>query len=189
MGFPLLQKSAEMCVGRQIKVPGSYWKGRMSNEEANSQYLCTVREYHALHKWDAGGTPSQAMELQEMGVDGQGSRETGGSASDHVFFMKYPMPFLQHWYGTFPPALQDTTTTGTSDVSPPSVGPNLHADMAGESSSGGTRSKFPHLPPSKAVVFNYWTLVSDDLIAHGRNSGQYTATFKCNIEVAGKVWG
>ena len=68
MGFPLLQ----MCVGRQIKVLGSYWKGRMSNEESNSLYLCTVREYHALHKWDAGGTPSQAMELQEMGVDGQG---------------------------------------------------------------------------------------------------------------------
>jgi hypothetical protein len=44
----------------------------MSNEEANSLYLYTVHEYHALHKWDAGGTPSQAMELQEMGVDGQG---------------------------------------------------------------------------------------------------------------------
>ena len=67
----------------------------MSNEEANSLYKCTVREYHALHKWDAGGTPSQAMELQEMGVDGQGSRETGGSAADRIFFMKYPLPFLQ----------------------------------------------------------------------------------------------
>ena len=81
MGFPLLQKSAEMCVGRQIKVPGSYWKGHMSNEEANSLYLCTVRDYHALHKWDAGGTPSQAMELQEMGVDGQGLEE--------VYFVGY----------------------------------------------------------------------------------------------------
>ena len=74
MGFPLLQKAAEMCVGRQIKVLGFYWKGRMSNEEANSLYLCTVRDYHALHKWDTGGTPSQAMELQEMVVDGQGSQ-------------------------------------------------------------------------------------------------------------------
>jgi len=101
--------------------------------------------------------------------------------------MKYPMPFLQHWYGTFPPAQQDTPTTGTSDVSPPSVG--VDVDLTGESSSGGTQSKFPHLPPSKAVVFKYWTLVSDDLIPHGRNSGQYTATFKCNIEVAGKVCG
>jgi hypothetical protein len=103
------------------------------------------------------------MELQEMGVDGQGSRETGGSASDRIFFMKYPMSFLQHWYGTFPPLQQDTTTTGTSDVSPPSVG--VHADMTGESSSGDTQPKFPHLPPSKAVVFKYWTLVSDDHLA------------------------
>jgi hypothetical protein len=104
MGFPLLQKPGEMCVSRQIKVLGSYWKGRMSNEEANSLYLCIVHDYHVLHKWDAGGTPFQALELQEMGVDGQNSRETGGSASDRIFFMKYPIPFLQHWYGTFPPA-------------------------------------------------------------------------------------
>jgi hypothetical protein len=101
--------------------------------------------------------------------------------------MKHPMPFLQHWYGTFPPAQEDTTTTVTSDVSPPSVG--VHTDMASEISSGGTQSKFPHLPPRKAVVFKYCTLVSDDLISHVRNSGQDTATFKCNIEVVGKVCG
>ena len=94
MVFPLLQMPGEMCVGRRIKVLESYWKGRMSNEEVNSQYKCTVREYHALHKWDAGGTPSQAMEMQEMVVDGQGSRETGGSVSDRIFFMRYPMSFL-----------------------------------------------------------------------------------------------
>jgi hypothetical protein len=47
MGFPLLQKSTEMCVDTQIQVLGSYWTGSMSNEEANSLYKCTVREYHA----------------------------------------------------------------------------------------------------------------------------------------------
>jgi hypothetical protein len=73
-------------------------------------------------KWDTGGTPSQTMDLQEMVVDGQDNREIGGSSSNRIFFMKYRMPFLQHWYGTFPPTQQDTTTTGTSDVSPPSVG-------------------------------------------------------------------
>ena len=103
MGFPLLQKPTEMCVGRQIQVLGSYWTGHMSNEEVNSLYRCTVYEYHALHKWDTGGTPSQAMELQEMGVDGQDSRETGGSTADRIFFMKYPMSFFQHWYTTYPP--------------------------------------------------------------------------------------
>jgi hypothetical protein len=37
MGFPLLQKTGEMCGVRQVKVLGSYWKGFMSNEESNSQ--------------------------------------------------------------------------------------------------------------------------------------------------------
>jgi hypothetical protein len=75
----------------------------MSNEEANSLYKCTVCEYHVLHKCDAGGSPSQGMDLQEMGVDGQGSQENGGSTTDRIFFMKYPMSFLQHWYATYPP--------------------------------------------------------------------------------------
>ena len=69
MGFPLLQKTTEMCVDRQIQVLGSYWTGRMSNEEANSLYKCTVREYHVLYKWDTGGTLSQVMDLQEMDSD------------------------------------------------------------------------------------------------------------------------
>jgi hypothetical protein len=38
--------------------------------------------------------PSQVMELQEMGVDGQGRTEPGGSNDDKIFFMKYPYPFL-----------------------------------------------------------------------------------------------
>jgi hypothetical protein len=46
------------------------------------------------------------------------------------------------------------------------------------------------MPPRKAVVFNYYTLVSDDLISSGPNSGQYTVTFKCNIkDETGKVCG
>jgi hypothetical protein len=56
----------------------------MSNEETNSLYLCTVHDYHRLYRWDTGSTPSQAMELQEMVVDGQGNRETGGSSSDRT---------------------------------------------------------------------------------------------------------
>jgi hypothetical protein len=109
MGVPLLQKSTEMCVGRQIQVPGSYWTGHMSYEGENSLYKCTVREYHELHKWDGGGTPSQTMELQEIGVDGQDTRETGGSTTDHIFFMKYPMTFLQHWYATYSPPQANPT--------------------------------------------------------------------------------
>jgi hypothetical protein len=93
----------------------------------------------------------------------------------HIFY-EVPDAFLQHWYGTFPLTQQDKTNTVTSDVSPPSVG--VQTDMEGEISSGDTQSKFPHLSPRKAIVFKYCTLVSDDLIPHDRNSGQYTATFK-----------
>jgi hypothetical protein len=57
---------------------------------------------------------------------------------------------------------QDTKTTGTSVVFPSSVG--VDVDMSGEITSGVTDSNFPHMPPRKTVVFNYYTLVSDDLI-------------------------
>ena len=92
------------------------------------------------------------MELQEMGVDGQDSRETGGSSADRIFFMKYPMSFLQHWYSTYPPPQEDTTTTGSSVVSPSSA--DVDVDMTGDSISALTDSNFPHMPPRKAVVFN-----------------------------------
>ncbi len=149
VGFPLLQKPTEMCVDRQIQVFGSYWTGCMSNEEANSLYKYTVSESDALYKWDAGDTPSQVMDLQEMGVDGQDTRQTGGSVTDRIFFeMKYPLSFLQHWYTTYPPPQQDAPTTGS------------------------------YISPRKTVVFNYYTHVSDDLIISGLNSGQYTPSLK-----------
>ena len=40
MGFPLLQKPGEMCVGRQIGVSGKFWnfnRGRMSEEEEDGR--------------------------------------------------------------------------------------------------------------------------------------------------------
>ena len=66
----------------------------MREDEVNTLFQCTVRGFHTLHKWAGGGVPSQAMELQEVGVDGQGSTEPGGSNDDKIFFMKYPLPFL-----------------------------------------------------------------------------------------------
>ena len=54
--------------------------------------------------------------------------------------------------------------------------------MTGESTSGVTDSNFPQMPPRKTVVFSYCTVVSDDLITSGPHSGQYTVTFKYNIE-------
>ena len=100
--------------------------------------------------------------------------------------MKYPLPFLQYWYETFPLSQQETTPTGTSMVAPSSV--LVDPDMTVESISGDTQ--FPHLPPNKPVVLKHWTLVSDDLITVVRKSGQYKTTFKCNIvDGTGKTCG
>ena len=87
-----------------------------------------------------------------------------------------------------------TTTTGSSVVSPLSAGVDVDMtvdrEMTGDNTSVLTDSNFPHIPPRKDVVVNYYALVSDDLIPSGPHSGQYTSTFKCNIEdETGKVCG
>ena len=77
-----------MCPNRQNDVLGKFWKlnrDRMREDEANTLFKCTVHRFHALHKWAGGGVPPQAMYLQEMGVDGQGSTEPGGSNDDKIF--------------------------------------------------------------------------------------------------------
>jgi hypothetical protein len=63
-------------------------------------------------EWDAGGSPSQAMDVQEMGVDGQDNRETGGSSTDRIFFMKYPLNVF--------------LTTLVHNLSPTTAGHNDH---------------------------------------------------------------
>ena len=58
----------------------------MCDEESNTLFKCTVCGFHVLHKWVEGGVPSQVKELQEMGEDGQGITEPGGSNDDKIFF-------------------------------------------------------------------------------------------------------
>jgi hypothetical protein len=53
-----------------------------------------------MHKWDAGDTPSQTMELQEMVVDGQVSRETERdpelfSVGQFFFLLFFPTFFVK----------------------------------------------------------------------------------------------
>ena len=40
----LLKKPME-AVGKQINVPGSFWQGRMTDEERQTLYRCTVRDF------------------------------------------------------------------------------------------------------------------------------------------------
>ena len=88
MGFPLHQKPGEMCPDRQIDVSGKFSNFNrvlLCEDEENTIIKCTVCGFHALHTWDGGGVPSQSMELQEVGVDGQVNIEPGGSNDDKIF--------------------------------------------------------------------------------------------------------
>ena len=51
------------------------------------------------------------MKLSEMGTDGQGG-------NSEAFWMRYPFPFLNFWYATYPlqPTAIDTTAEVTADV-------------------------------------------------------------------------
>ena len=62
--LPLLKKPMEQ-IGKQIKVPGSFWDGRMSTEERNT---CTVRDFTLVHKFPTKPAPENAWQLQEMGA-------------------------------------------------------------------------------------------------------------------------
>ncbi len=88
LGISILKRISPSGAPAPFQVLGSYWKGRMSNEEANSLYLCTVRDYHALHSGMQVVHPLKQWSCRRWCVDGQGSRETGGSASDRIFFMQ-----------------------------------------------------------------------------------------------------
>jgi len=56
-------------------------------DEPVTLFKCTVVGFHCstFHKWAGGGVPSQAMEIQEMGVDVQDRTEPGGSNDDKIF--------------------------------------------------------------------------------------------------------
>ena len=90
--YPLLKKPLDQ-LGKQLKVPGSFWEGRMSAEERDTVYKCTVLDFSLAHKFAPDAPPRQAFHMQEMGVDGTGSLEKSDIESTK-FWLEYPSPFL-----------------------------------------------------------------------------------------------
>ncbi len=131
--WPLLSKPAS-AVGKEIKVPGKYWGAACPASDAEQMFVCAIVDYLALHKWPGAEAPSEAIKLTEMGVDG-----TGGNSVD--FFMKYPLPFLEFYYESYP---LDAPVQ-------PSPGPGTPADggLSGSQASsvprGSTTSIYEHL--------------------------------------------
>ena len=175
--LPLLKKPLEK-VGLQVNVPGLFWEGSMTAEEKQTLYQCTVRDFTAMHTF-FGGRKSQAFQMQEMGALGTGSLEHG-DASGEIFWMPYPMPFLEYYYATYPDEKPEAAPERTglrkakeiveiADDSPAKFSPDVHPD-------------FPNLRLGMAPVFRYFTINSDVMQDCGPKSGQFAAEFECVIK-------
>lgn len=175
-------KQPRALFGKQVGVPGSYWQGRMSAEEREMIYLCTIREFDALHRWEGGtsnGTkpPSRAWQLQEMGPSGAGSLEEG-DASGEIFWMDHE-DFVLYYYRTFPPAAATATVDSiecSNDEGEDGAddGEEDPAKAAGDDSTVGEADK-------AAPIYKFWNLESDSLIQLGKDSGKYLSKYVCTI--------
>ena len=83
------------AVGKTMDVPGNHWGANCPNGQRDKIFKCIIIEYDAHHTFRGNTGPGQGFKLHETGVDG-----TGGNSED--FWMQYPVPFLEHYYATFP---------------------------------------------------------------------------------------
>ena len=69
--YTLLKKPMEH-LGKQLNVPGSFWQGRMSEDERDKIYKCTIVDFSLAQKVAPNSSPRMAFKVQEMGIDGTG---------------------------------------------------------------------------------------------------------------------
>ena len=68
-------------IGKVVEVPGSYWKGRMSEEERSIHYKCIIRDFSAAHRMAPGASPTRAGVSAAGG--GRDCSETGTGSLEH----------------------------------------------------------------------------------------------------------
>ena len=94
--YTLLKKPMEH-LGKQLNVPGSFWQGRMSEDERDKIYKCTIIDFSLTQKVAPNSSPRMAFKVQEVGIDCTGSHENSDLAST-MYWIDYPMTFLHFFY-------------------------------------------------------------------------------------------
>ena len=147
-------KPPTSAVGGALDVAGDFWDwaGHGATANRNKTYRCTVSKFHAMHKF--GGSVSAAIELC---VDGD----------DAPTFMKYPMPFLQHWYQSNPqqPEQQEQQPSTSESGSEYEA-----ADKANE--------------PHAAIYKHLNGPIQIEKVKSGKMKGEKKVFHKCIVEVA-----
>ena len=159
--YTLLKKSMEH-LGKQHNVPGSFWQGRMSEDERDKIYKCTIIDFSLAQKAAPNSSPRMAFKVQEMGIDCTGSHENSDLANT-MYWIDYPMTFLRFFYDTFPAV--DVGSVGAAVVVDPDCaggnGVNDSASDGGASSDVHPELKSLRMP--SAVIYKYFTVISDKL--------------------------
>ena len=160
--LPPLKKPTS-AIGKTLHIPGSWWHG----EDPKKMCEATVTEFDAVHRFS--GSVSSAMELT---VDGDIS----------TYWMKYPMPFLEHWYKSHPQTneaavAKDIIELGDSDES--------LDDWVSDDEGGGAVAK------EKATVYEF---LSDPIRVEkvpGKCRGEVVtklrSVHRCKVQVADGV--
>lgn len=180
----------DSLLGKSIKVPGTYWHGRMSAVEKATSYLCTVRDYSLAHKFDANDprcSPEKAWELMEVGERGTGSLEPGDSSGE-IFWMRNT-DFLKYYYDTYPEEMPRAPgdTVGGSGCLDLTGGGGGDDEEGGDGDCGGgiTDVGAPGASASdRPSVYKFFRLEKDTLIQLGPKTGHYKATYVCIIQTA-----
>jgi hypothetical protein len=167
-------KDPMSLVGRSISVPGSFWQGRISEDERQTFYQCVVKDFSVAHKLNPNNhfhLKERCFQLQEMGPTGEGSLEYG-DASGEVFWMSYK-DFAGFFYKMYPdelpaPAGADTDEAIARVLNNNNNNPvmdldenNVLDDEEGEENIA-----------LDAAVYKYFEQVSDVLVQMGPNAGK-----------------
>ena len=209
--LPTLKKPAE-AIGLACLLPGKFWDGCPAADKAK-KFRCIVREFEAVHKFPGSQPVSAAFEVQEMGEAGEGSLEPGVASGD-VFWLTYPQPFLEYFYDAnpdkmpatmvrlperAPPACEESAAHAqparlvADRVRPPPSCSQGNAPATGTAAApaptaDGTRVE-PEDPDDSSIerkskVYDYLSVIHDDVIAAGRHRGRRKVTCICKIPSA-----
>jgi hypothetical protein len=155
--FTLLKKAPMEHLSKQINAPGSFRQGRMSVEERDTVYKCTILDFSLAHKFGPEVSPRQAFFMQEMGIDGTGSHEKSDLASTK-FWIEYPVPFLNFFFDTFP-------AVGAAVVAAPALaeGDGVNDSDGGASSGTVAHDVHPQLPFLRMPTDTSWSSTSTSM--------------------------
>jgi hypothetical protein len=150
--FKLLKKLMDH-LGKQINVPGSFWRGCMLPDERDKVYKvykCTIINFSLAHKSAPDSSPRNAFKMQEMVIDCTGSHEESDLAST-MYWIDYLMPFLRFYYDTFP-AVGDCLAGAAEVASLARTGSNGVNDSASDGCASSATVTHTDVHPENMVL-------------------------------------